>query len=127
MKRILLLAAMLGLGVWAGCSEAARVTAQQQRVLENASPDEVLAAAAGILQREFGRITIDRAARRITTVPVEYTTQRESGTVRDLYRGRSTMRRVAQFDVGRAAGQTVARLRVDIERRDTERQAMIQP
>jgi hypothetical protein len=69
----------------------------------------VLTAAAGILQREFGKIKIDRAARRITTVPVEFTTERESGTVRDLYRGRSTMRRVAQFDVGRSAGQTVAR------------------
>jgi hypothetical protein len=127
MNRALLLTAVMGLGTWAGCTEATRVTAQQQRVIQDTDPDEVLTAAAAILQREFGRVTIDRAARRITTVPVEYTTQRESGTARDLYRGRSTMRRVAQFDVGRNAGQTVARIRVDIERRDTERQAMIQP
>ncbi len=127
MNRVLLLAAILGLSIWAGCTEATLVTAQQQRVLQDTDPDEVLTAAASILQREFGRITVDRAARRITTVPVEYTTQRESGTARDLYRGRSTMRRVAQLDVGRSGGQTVARLRVDIERRDTERQAMIQP
>jgi hypothetical protein len=87
----------------------------------------VLDAAAVILQRDFGRVKVDRAARRITTAPVEFTTERESGTVRDLYRGRSTMRRVAQFDVGRSGGQTVARLRVDVERRDTERQVLMQP
>ncbi len=127
MKFGLSLVALSALAALAGCAETARVEAQQQRVIQNAEPDEVLAAAAAILQREFGRVKVDRAAHRITTAPVEFTTERESGTARDLYRGRSTMRRVGYLDVSRSGGQTVARLRVDVERRDTERQAVMRP
>jgi hypothetical protein len=127
MNRVLLVVVVLAAALWAGCSETARVSVQQQRVIQGADPDAVLDAATVVLQREFGRVKVDRAARHITTAPVEFATERESGTARDLYRGRSTMRRVAQFDVGRNGGQTVARLRVDVERRDTERQAMMQP
>jgi hypothetical protein len=115
------------LAVLAGCAEVGSVEALQQRVISDADPDQVLTAAAAILQREFGRVKVDRAARRITTSPVEYTTERESGTARDLYRGRTIMRRSALFSVGRSGGATVARLRVDVERRDTERQAMFMP
>jgi hypothetical protein len=128
MNRVLIVAAGLAVAAFAGCTETVHVdTQQQQRVVEGTDPDEVLTAAASILQREFGRVQIDRVARRITTAPVEFTTQKDSGTARDLYRGRSTMRRVAQFDVGRTGGQMVARLRVDVERRDTERQSVMQP
>ena len=126
MYRLLLLGILPAVAGVSGCIDAASIE-MQQGVIQEADPDQVLAAATAILQREFGRVRVDRSARRISTAPVEYTTQRESGTARDLYRGRSTMRKVAQFNVGRTGGQTVARIRVDIERRDTERQALMRP
>lgn len=111
----------------AGCADTGGMQAQEQRVIQEADPDEVLMVAASILQREFGRVAVDRTARHITTTPVEFTTERESGTARDLYRGRSTMRRKAQMSVGRATGGAVARLQIDVERRDTARQTVTQP
>ena len=111
-----------------GCSaDTVAVQDQEQRVIKDATPDQVLSAAASILQREFGRATVDRGARQIVTGPVEFTTERESGTARDLYRGKSTMRRKAVFNVSRVSSDTIARLRIDIERRDTERQTVMQP
>ena len=127
MSRVMIWLCLPVLWPLAGCMDSATVEAEQQRVIRDADAGEVLTAAAAILQREFGRVKVDRAAGRITTSPVEFSTERESGTARDLYRGRSTMRRIAQFGVGAAGGQTVARLRVDIERRDTERQTVMQP
>jgi hypothetical protein len=115
------------LALLAGCAEHGTVDMEQQRVIRDAEPDEVFAAAATVLQREFGSAKLDRGSHRIDTAPVEFSTQRESGTARDLYRGRSTMRRTAHFSVGRTGGQTVARLRIDVDRRDTERQAVMQP
>lgn len=110
-----------------GCSETAGVVAQQQRVMEGAAPEEVLNEAAVVLQREFGRAQVDRAGLRVITGPVEFTTDRESGTARDLYRGRSLMRRSATLTVARVRGATVARLRVDVERQDTVQQTVMQP
>ncbi len=127
MKPVLVTLLLGAAGFVAGCVDAAAVESLQQRAIPNADPDQVLAAATTILQREFGRVRVDPAARRIVTAPVEYTTERDSGTARDLYRGRSTMRRSATFMVGRSGGETVARLRVDIERRDTGRQMVMQP
>lgn len=110
-----------------GCADAGTVEAHAQRVIPSADPDQVLTAATAILQREFGRVRVEPAARRIVTGPAEFTTERESGTARDLVRGRSTMRRQALFSVDRSGGQTVAHLRIDVERRDTERQAVFRP
>ncbi len=110
-----------------GCANGAGTRGIQQRVIQDADPDEVLAAAATILRREFGRVRVDPVVRRIETAPREFTTDRESGTARDLYRGRSTMRHKAMFDVGRRKGVTVARLRIDVERRDTVRHTVAQP
>ncbi len=127
MVRLTIVLTLSALAALAGCTESAGVSAQQQRVIKDAGPDEVLAAAAAILQREFGRVRVDAASRRIVTEPVEFTTQRDSGTARDLYHGRSVMRRKATFDVGQRSGATVARLRVDVERQDTARQRVMQP
>lgn len=127
MSRVMIWLCLPVLWPLAGCMDSATMEAEQQRVIRDAEPEEVLTAAAAVLQREFGRVKVDRAAGRITTGPVEFSTERESGTARDLYRGRSTMRRIAQFGVARSGGQTVARLRVDVERRDTERQAVMRP
>jgi len=121
-------------GVWVswffvgGCSEATvSPSPARERVIQEATPDEVLDHAAVILQREFGRVQINRGARRITTGAVEYTTARDSGTARDLVGGRSVMRRMATFDVGQRGDVTVARLRIDVERQDTARQTVMQP
>lgn len=122
------LAALSLLAGLAGCTDAVTFDpTPQQRVIEGADPDQAMTEAIPILQREFGRLKVDQAARHIVTTPVEFTTDRESGTARDLYHGRSAMRRTATFDVGRRAGETVARLRIDVERRDTERRAVVQP
>lgn len=126
MNRLVIVLVLPVLAGLAGCADAG-LYAHQQRVIENADPDQVLAVAAAILQREFGRVKVDRAARRIETAPAEFTTNRESGTARDLYRGRSTMRRVARLNVGRRGDATVVRLHIDVERRDTERRAVMQP
>jgi hypothetical protein len=119
---------LVGLLVPLGCTaDTLRVEEHQERVIEGADADLVLAAALPLFQREFGRVQVDRLARRIVTQPVEFTTERESGTARDLYRGKSTMRRKADFLVGRRGGAIVARLKVDVERRDTERQVVLRP
>jgi hypothetical protein len=111
--------------VVAGCAETPGVrTHQEEWAIAGADPDAVLAEAGAVLQREFGRVKIDRGARRIETAPVEYTTSRGSGAVRDVYGGRSTMRRVAYFTVGSRGGTTVAALQVNVERRDTVQRAV---
>jgi hypothetical protein len=122
---VCVLPVLIGLG---GCAEGTTtVGVPRERAIRDVDPDRVLTEAAVILQREFGRVHVDRAARRIMTVPVEYTTERESGTARDLVRGRSVMRRTANFNVGQRGGAAIARLQIDIERKDTERQTVMQP
>lgn len=106
-----------------GCTSQMALTTQQARVIEGIRPEQVMLAAARILQRDFGRAHVNGEALTIESEPVEFTTKSESGTARDLYRGTSTMRRAAHFSVARAATGTVARLRIDLERRDTERAA----
>jgi hypothetical protein len=90
-------------------------------------PDAVLAAGATILQREFGRVALDKDAHRITTAPFIYTTASRSGTASDLYGGRTTMRRTALFEVSRRNEQTLARIRIDVERQDTQRRRVVHP
>jgi hypothetical protein len=130
MSRSLLLVALV-VGLIAGTSGCAvgsgTPESMPQRVIQAAVPDEVLAAAAQLLKREFGRVRIERGSRVIDAGPLEYTTERDSGTARDLVGGRSTMRRVANFGVSQVGGNTLARLRVDLERRDTERQMLMRP
>ena len=109
-----------------GCGRELEMTQQQSRVVAATDADQVLLVAADILRREFGRVRVDRVAGVVESAPVEFNTTRESGTARDLYRGRSTMRRAACLSVGERGGAVVARLRIDIERQDTAR-ALAQP
>lgn len=119
---------MLLVTLWGtGCADPGSVYAMQQRVIRDAEPDQVMAAAAAVLQREFGRVSVMEGQRRIETAPREFVTERESGTARDLYRGRTVMRRQATFSVGKGRGGTVARLRINVERQDTERQVVHHP
>lgn len=119
---ILLVAGLVSASV--GCSSGRGVRPAPERVIASASPDDVLVAAAQILHREFGRVARE-GNRRLVTAPQEYSTVRDSGTTRDLYGGRSTMRRSATLEVGTRGDETVARLRVDVEREDTNRQQVM--
>lgn len=110
-----------------GCGQNLEMAGRQSRLIDTTDTRAVLSAGMALLRREFGRIEVDEPRMTVESVPVEYSTRRESGTARDLYRGRSTMRRVAHFSVGRQGGATVARLCVDIERQDTARLAGAQP
>ncbi len=120
------LAALLGGGV-VGCGGELDLAQQQSRVIHSPDPDIVLAAAGRILQREFGRLRINRETRTIETEPVEFTTRKASGSARDFYGGRSTMRRTARLSVARRGGDVLARLRIDLERQDTQRVAVQPP
>lgn len=110
-----------------GCSQGLETQTFQSRLIATASPDQVFQAAQLILRREFGPLAVDLNARRIVTQPTEYQTSSESGTARDLYRGRSTMRRVAHFAVGRRGDGSIARLRIEVERKDTDRREAFHP
>jgi hypothetical protein len=80
-----------------------------------------------VLQREFGRLTVDRERRKIVSQPSEYSAVGESGTARDLVGARSRMRRTATFVAVPRGGGTAARLRVDVERQDTAHRASHPP
>lgn len=122
-----LVAATLAGGL-TGCSgEATDVGMQRQRVIRDADRDDVLVQGARLLQREFGSVRIDTANRRADTPWVEFTTQDQSGTARDLYRGKSLMRHRAMLIINERGGQPVAQLRVDVQRQDTARQAAFRP
>jgi hypothetical protein len=111
----------------AGCTSATQTRTFQSRVIQTASPDDVFVAAQVLLRREFGRLNIETQARRIVSEPVEYRTSSESGTARDFYGGRSTMRRTAHFALAPRGDGVVARLRIEIERQDTDRREVFQP
>jgi hypothetical protein len=113
-----LLGSVFLLGV-AGCAGPVEEMRATTRVIEDADSAEIFLAAQEILEREFGRVQVDRAGGRIVTTPVEYTATTASGTARDWRRAPSTMRRVARFLMTPREGGVVARLRVDIERQDT--------
>lgn len=127
MNRALRLAGVMAFAAFAGCATPGSLRTAEQRVVAGATPEEVLTEAATILQREFGRLSVDHAALRIVSAPSEYATARDSGSARDLYGGRSTMRRVANFHVGRGKGGAVAHLRIDVERQDVVGQQIMQP
>lgn len=109
-----------------GCARDVGLSGQQSRVIQSSDPDRVMLAAASILRREFGRVHLNTEARTITAGPVEYATTSESGSVRDLYRGRSTLRRQARCTVGRRGKEIVVRICIDVERQDTARALTMQ-
>lgn len=109
-----------------GCTRGLETSGFQSRVVA-APPDEVFQAGQLLLRREFGRLTVEPDVRQAVSQPVEYHTSAGSGTTRDLYRGRSTMRRIAHFSVVRRSDQSVARLRIDVERQDTARREVFRP
>lgn len=127
MKLATCLASLVAVAAWSsGCAEDLE-SRQFQTRLVSADADTVLQAAEVALRREFPRVTVDRAAGRITSEPLEYTTATESGTSRDLVRGASSMRRVAACSVSPRGERAVLRLRIDVQRQDTARRDVVQP
>ena len=113
--------ALLFVALLTGCAAGGLDVQMASRDIA-ADPDATFAAAQAALAREFDRLNVDRAARRITSEPQEYTTQSESLTSRDLVGARSTMRRIAMLNVvSRGEGKSQVRLRIDRQREDTTR------
>lgn len=113
---------LLSMGL-AGCATDGdrEQRASMSRIVHEADVQRVVAQAADILRREFGRVSIDTAGRRISTQPLEYQAASDSGTARDFVGAKSTLRRVATFNCT-ARGETVlAQLRVDVEREESDR------
>lgn len=125
-RGMLIILAMLAGGLVAGCAAQGARSRFQERTIQSESEEQVLQVAEALLRREFRRVTRGEGER-LVTVPMEYTTTRDSGAARDLYGGRSTMRRTATFELGRRGGRLVARLRVDIEREDADRRPVMRP
>lgn len=109
----------------AGCASPETGMRARAVFLPGADPDTVFDAATAMLRRNFGTVRADRTARTIEAGPSEFTTRTGSGTVRDLYGGVSRMRRRATMWILPREGGTLARLRVVIEREDTERTSAV--
>jgi hypothetical protein len=97
------------------------------RELPTGDRDAVLAAAQTLLVEQFPRLSVDRQAYLITAAPEEFSTSDESGTSRDFVKAPSTMRRSARFGLAKRGDRAVARIRVDVERRDTSRREVVSP
>jgi len=122
MTRAIFLGVLLaGLSALCACAAPGERAGYLSRAIHADDPQVVLTAGSAVLRREFGRVTIDDERRTVESVPAEYVARRDSGSARDLYGGRSQMRRIAKLRVGRRGDQVVAWLRVDVEREDTER------
>ena len=112
---------------WAGCTQGVESRAFHARPIASADADQVFRAAQVVLRREFGPLDVDPQLRRIVSRPTEYRTTSDSGTARDYYGGPSVMRKIAHLSVAPRGQETVARIRIDIERQDTERREVFQP
>jgi hypothetical protein len=118
---------VLALGALVGCANESRAIlplearGTQSRLINDTEADPVLRAAEVILRREFGRLQVSAGQRRIVTEPQTYFSNRESGTARDLYGASTRMRRLATFSVAPRDTGAQVRLRIDIEREDTDR------
>jgi hypothetical protein len=107
-----------------GCAAAPDASRFATRAIQAADQDAVFAAAIPIMRREFGRIDVDRSGRWIEATRV-YSADDQSNTARDLVRAPSTLRQNALMHVRRSGDTAVAEIRVDIQRRDTERRRMM--
>lgn len=113
-------AALLPWGV--GCKSATSNLTFSSRVVAGAEPERVFAAGRDVLLASFGRLEeVDARGRTARTVPEAYQTRTESGSARDIRRGRSQMRRIASLRVNERDTETIVRVRVEIERQDVAR------
>lgn len=125
--RLVAVAALYAATLCTGCSDTPPVELYQSRLIDCPAPVEVLRAAADELRLDFGRVSVDEAALRIETQPAEFVSNRQTGSARDLVGVKSTLRRSASFVAQPRGGQTLARVRIDIERLDITRDAFLVP
>ncbi|MBK8915782.1 MAG: hypothetical protein IPM64_14510 [Phycisphaerales bacterium] len=111
----------VGLLLAAGCAGGPASGGYLSRTIDADDEAVVLASASRIVARELGSAAVDRARGEVRSSPAEVTARRETGAPRELVGGASTLRRTCSLLVGRSGGSVVARVRVDVERRDTQR------
>lgn len=96
------------------------------RSIDSPDVNAVLLEAYEILRRDFDGARIDRDRRIVISDSVEYSATRDTGTPSDLVGVPNTLRRTAIVTCEPLEHATLVRVRVDIERRDTQRrQAML--
>lgn len=114
-------------GLCGGCVTTAPPTNYSSRVVPNADAAAVFDAGGEILVEQFGRLAeSDAVARKAVTIASEFDTRREGGTGRDLYRNATRLRRSATLLVDSREDGVFARIRVDIERKETGRASQLQ-
>ncbi|MGE0478837.1 MAG: hypothetical protein AB7Q17_00065 [Phycisphaerae bacterium] len=127
MRHLALPGMLIAAALAAGCAQVGDLAAYHTRRIDLADRDAVLLEAGEILKREFGRVTFDRDAGRITTAPVVFDNARDSFRSADLVGARSTWRRVGVFVAEPVRDGTAARLRIDVEREDTTPRVAFDP
>ena len=123
----LLMLGMVCVAALAGCTQGTDAKAFHIRTIATSDGEDVFQAAQVVLRREFGPLEVDSQLHRLQSRPSEYRTTSTSGTARDLYRGESVMRRIAYLSVSPRHDETIVRIRIEIERQDTERREVFQP
>jgi hypothetical protein len=93
----------------------------RSRALPGVSAQEAFQQAEDIMRREFGGTSPDRADMALESGPEEFVASSDTGTARDLVGASSTMRRRGTLRIRQRGDATVAEIRIDIERRDSER------
>lgn len=126
-RGLLALGALALLGLSLGCQTTEPTPRGQSMRIDSTDPDLVLEVAAVVLEPEFGRVEPPRTGDTLTAGPYVFTTHSSGGTARDLYGAPTRMRRTAHLRVSPVGGGTVATLRIDVERHDTQRRAATQP
>lgn len=96
------------------------------RSVDSPDTDAVLLEAYEVLKREFAGATLDRERRMVVSDAVEFTSTRETGTASDFVGVPNTLRRIAIVTCEGSGHTTMTRVRVDVERRDTQRRQVMQ-
>ncbi len=104
-----------------GCAPELEARRFRSRALPGVTAEEAFEQASDIMRREFGRAATDRTGMTVESGPEEFITASDTGTARDLVGASSTMRRRATMRIRRRGDATLAEIRIDIERRDSER------
>lgn len=96
------------------------------RNVDSTDVNAVLSEAYDILKRDFAGATIDRERRVVVSDAVEYASTRDTGTPSDFVGVPNTLRRIAIVSCESSGDGVMTRVRVDIERRDTQRRQAMQ-
>ncbi|MBL8878524.1 MAG: hypothetical protein JNG88_05330 [Phycisphaerales bacterium] len=131
--RIAVYVCLLSTGFFsAGCASTENRAASPRpgdslsRTIDSPDVNAVLSEAYDILKRDFAGATIDRDQRVVTSDAVEFSSTRDTGTPSDFVGVPNTLRRIALVSCEPAGSGVMTRVRVDVERRDTQRRQIMQ-